>query len=102
MKLLASASLLLVFAAGASTSGCASSCSANAGKLASLKRGMTYDEAAQVMGCSGKQVTPDGPDAAQVSSVEWSGPERGAVSRTQLDFRDGRLLSYTSDNRGGW
>jgi hypothetical protein len=102
MKLPASASLLLVLAAGASTTGCAAGCSATADKLASLKRGMSYDEAAGVMGCPGKQVTPNGPDTAQTSTVEWSGPERGAVSRTQLDFRDGRLLSYTSDNRGGW
>lgn len=102
MKLLAPVSLLLVLAAGASTTGCASSCGASADKLASLKRGMTYDEAKTVMGCPGSQVTPNGPDTAEVSTVEWDGPARGSVSRTQLDFRDGRLLSYTSDNRGGW
>ena len=94
--------LLLMLAAGTSTTGCASSCSASADKLAALQRGMTYDQATRVMGCTGTQVTPNGPDSADVSTIEWDGPERGAVSRTQLDFRGGRLLSYTSDNRGGW
>ncbi len=107
MKALPLASLLLVFAAGASTTGCAASCSANADKLASLKRGMSYDEAQGVMGCPGRQVTPVGPETAvatgdSVATVEWNGPERGMVSRTQLDFRDGHLLSFTTGNRGGW
>jgi hypothetical protein len=99
MKVLPLASLLLVLAAAASTTGCASSCSASAEKLANLKRGMTYDEATGVMGCAGTQVTHDPSD---VSTVEWDGPDRGVVSRTQLDFRDGRLLSFTTGNRGGW
>lgn len=94
--------LLLMIAAGASTTGCASSCSASAEKLAALKRGMTYDEATRVMGCAGTPVTQNGPDSAEVSTVEWDGPNHGLVSRTQLDFREGRLLSYTSNNRGGW
>jgi len=94
--------LLLMLAAGGSATGCASSCSASADKLAALHRGMSYDEATRVMGCSGTQVTQNGPGSAAASTIEWDGPDRGAVSRTQLDFRDGRLLSYTSDNRGGW
>ena len=102
MKLLAPASLLLVLAAAASTTGCASSCSASAEKLANLKRGMSYDEATGVMGCAGTQVTHDAPDMADVSTVEWDGPDRGVASRTQLDFRDGHLLSFTTGNRGGW
>jgi hypothetical protein len=102
MKALPFAGLLLALAAAASTTGCASSCSASAGKLAALKRGMSFGEATGVMGCTGTQVTPNGPDTEEVSTVEWDGPEHGVVSRTQLDFRGGRLLSYTSDNRGGW
>jgi hypothetical protein len=98
MKLLPFASLLVVLAACASTTGCASSCSATPDKLASLKRGMSYDEATQVMGCSGTQVS----HADDLSTVEWDGPDRGLVSRTQLDFRDGHLLSFTTGNRGGW
>jgi hypothetical protein len=94
--------LLLLTAASASTTGCASSCSASAEKLAALQRGMTYDQATRVMGCAGTQVTPNSPDSADVSTIEWDGPNRGLVSRTQLDFRDGRLLSYTSSNRGNW
>ncbi|MEI6201713.1 MAG: hypothetical protein WCP68_07160, partial [Enhydrobacter sp.] len=92
MKALPLATLLLVLAATASTTGCASSCSATPDKLAALKRGMSYDEATAVMGCPGTQVgtqvTHD-----DLSTVEWDGPDRGVVSRTQLDFRDGRLLS---------
>ena len=97
MKALPLVSLLLVLAAAASTTGCASSCSATPDKLAALKRGMSYDEATGVMGCPGTQVTHD-----DISTVEWNGPDRGVVSRTQLDFRDGHLLSFTTGNRGGW
>ena len=99
MKLLGAASLLLVLAAASSTAGCASSCSASAEKLATFKRGMSYDEATGVMGCAGTPVTHD---PSNVLTVEWDGPDRGVVSRTQLDFRDGRLLSFTTGNRGGW
>ena len=99
MKAWPLAYLLLVLAAASSTTGCASSCSATADKLAALKRGMSYDEATGVMGCAGTPVTPD---SSEVSTVEWDGPDRGVVSRTQLDFRDGRLLSFTTGNRGGW
>lgn len=98
MKLLPLASLLVLLAAGASTAGCASSCSATETKLAALKRGMSYDEATQVMGCSGTQVS----HTDDTSTVEWDGPARGLISRTQLDFRDGHLLSFTTGNRGGW
>lgn len=102
MRRFAAASLLLALAASASTTGCASSCSATTDKLASLRRGMTYADATSVMGCEGTPVAKRVADPAEISTVEWDGPERGAVSRTQLDFQDGRLLSFTSDNRGSW
>ena len=102
MKILPLASLLFVLVAAASTAGCAASCSATPEKLAALQRGMSYDEATRVMGCPGTQVTHDAPETADVSTVEWDGPDRGMVSRTQLDFHDGHLLSFTTDNRGGW
>ncbi len=102
MKRLAPASLLLVLAAALSTTGCASSCSANADKLAALKRGMSYEDATQVIGCPGTQVGTQVAQTADTSTVEWNGPNRGAVSRTQLDFRDGHLVSFTTGNRGGW
>jgi hypothetical protein len=36
-----------------------------------------------------------------VSTVEWTGP--GTIfTATQLDFRDDRLLFYTTRSRGGW
>ena len=93
---------ILILAVSASTSACSSSCAANSEKLAALRRGMTYGEATGVMGCAGTQVTSNGPESAEVSSVEWNGPRQWVVTRTQLDFRDGRLLSYTTSNRGGW
>jgi hypothetical protein len=102
MPRLAPASLMLLFAVASSTSGCASSCSATPGKLAALQRGMSYSEATTVMGCSGMQLTPNGPEPAEVSTVQWLGPDRGLVSRTELDFRDGRLLSFSTGNAGGW
>ena len=97
MKPLGASLLLVLAAAASSTTGCASSCSATPEKLAALERGMSYDDATGVMGCAGTQVTHD-----DISTVEWDGPDRGMVSRTQLDFRDGRLLSFTTGNRGGW
>jgi hypothetical protein len=93
---------LLLGLAAASTTSCTSSCSANPDKLAALKRGMSYDEVSGVMGCQGTQVTSNGPETAEVSTVEWKGPARGVLSRTQLDFLEGHLLSYTTGNRGGW
>ena len=96
------ASLLLLLAAASSTAGCATTCSATVDKLASLKRGMSHDEAQGVMGCPGSQVTANGLDTAEISVVEWKGPQRGVVSRTQVDFKNGRLVNYTTGNRGGW
>jgi hypothetical protein len=83
------------------TSGCASSCSASPHKLALLQRGMTYDEAVQVMGCPGTVLTGPSPASGEFSTVEWNGPEQFFFKRTQLDFLEGKLLSYTTDRRGG-
>jgi hypothetical protein len=102
MTRLAPAALLLVLAAASSTSGCASSCTATPAKLASLTRGMSYGEATGVMGCKGLQITPNGPESPEVSTVQWRGPNPGLVSRTELDFRDGHLLSFSTGNAGGW
>jgi hypothetical protein len=88
--------------AALSSSGCAATCAATPDKLTALQRGMTLDEATAVMGCRGMTVLGNDRDRTATAIYEWDGPERGRVSRTQLDFEDGRLLSYTSDSRGGW
>jgi hypothetical protein len=91
----------LLVAASALVSGCASTCNATPDKLAALQRGMSYQEATRIMGCSGSLVSPEGPSSGEVSTVEWTGP--GTIfTATQLDFRDDRLLYYTTRSRGGW
>lgn len=87
--------------AGVQTVGsCAVTCGANAGKLAALRRGMSYEETARIMGCSGFIVAGPGPASAAFFTVEWDGPESMISARTQVDFQDGRLLSYSIGHRG--
>lgn len=78
--------------------GCADSCDATPDKLSALRRGMTYAETAQVMGCAGKVVSRQGPKTAELSTVQWPGPGPAFTTRTQIDFREGRLLSFTADD----
>jgi hypothetical protein len=59
---------------------------------------MSYPEAAQIMGCKGKVVSTKGPEVAELATVQWVGPGPRFATRTQLDFQDGRLLSYTTDD----
>lgn len=80
--------------------GGAVACQANAEKLASLRRGMSYDETAQVMGCLGKVVTQSSPDSGDYAIVEWDGPGSMLFTRTRIGFLDGKLLSFTTDKRG--
>ncbi|MFI5001183.1 MAG: hypothetical protein ACHQK9_15005 [Reyranellales bacterium] len=81
--------------------GCAMTCGANAEKLAALRRGMSYEEAANIMGCTGKVVSTNAPASGEASTVEWDGPGSLLFTRTQIDFLGGRLLSYTTGQRGG-
>jgi hypothetical protein len=91
----------LAAAASVLMSGCAATCGANPDKLAALQRGMSYAETTRIMGCSGSLVSPQGPASGEVSTIEWTGP--GTIfTATQLDFRDDRLLFYTTYSRGGW
>jgi hypothetical protein len=91
----------LAAAASVLMSGCAATCGANPDKLAALQRGMSYEQATQIMGCSGSLVSPQGPTSGEVSTIEWTGP--GTIfTATQLDFRDDRLLFYTTYSRNGW
>ena len=78
--------------------GCAASCRATPEKLSALRRGMSYAETAQVMGCEGKVVSPQGPAVAEEATVQWIGPGPRFATRTQLDFQGDRLLYYTTDD----
>ena len=83
-------------------SGCAGQCTANSEKLAALRRRMSYEETSMVMGCPGVQVSANNPNSGEPSTVEWNGPESMIFMRTQIDFLDSRLLSYTTVSRGGF
>jgi hypothetical protein len=83
-------------------SGCGATCGANPEKLAALRRGMNYEETSRIMGCPGTVVSPRGPLPGEHSTVEWSGPAPYLSYRTQIDFLDDKLLSYTTEQRGGW
>jgi hypothetical protein len=91
---------LVVVGGSMSLSACALSCSASEQKLASLRRGMTYVEASQVMGCPGTLVTANSPADSTFATVEWNGPDSLFFRHTQIDFQDGKLLSYTTGLRG--
>jgi hypothetical protein len=80
--------------------GCAVGCGATSDRLASLRRGMSYDEASAVMGCPGTLLTNPDPAGGAFAIVEWSGPDSRVFSWTQLDFLDGKLLSYSTGRRG--
>ncbi|HLG45078.1 MAG TPA: hypothetical protein VKY24_02465 [Reyranella sp.] len=92
--------VLLVLAGALAQGGCAVSCGATPERLASLRRGMSYDETAAVMGCPGGLVTDRSPLTGEFAIVEWSGPASRVFSWTQIDFLDGKLLSYSTGRRG--
>ena len=93
---------ILLLVAASLAGGCAIQCGATPERLAALRRGMSYDETARIMGCPGSTVTQQSPDSGEYSIVEWDGPELWVSKRTQVDFIGGKLLSYTTDMRGGW
>ena len=94
--------IALAGAAILSLSGCATPCSATAEKLASLQRGMSYQETAAIMGCSGKAQSPGRSQESQVSVVEWEGPGPDWFMSTELEFVDDKLLFYTTRSRSGF
>jgi hypothetical protein len=89
------------FTACTVVSACAIQCGANPQKLASLQRGMTYEETSSIMGCPGQLVAGQSPASGDYATVEWNGPESIFFKRTRIDFLDGKLLYYTTENRGG-
>ena len=90
----------LAVSTGLLVSGCAATCGANPQKLALLRRGMSYDETAVIMGCPGQRVSEQSPLSGDYATVEWNGPDSIFFKRTQIDFLYGKLLSYTTENRG--
>jgi hypothetical protein len=92
---------LFAIAAGLFTAGSAEACSANTDKLQALRRGMTYEQAVEVMGCGGVTISSSGPSSGDYTTIEWSGSELPGLSRTQIDFQNGRLLSFTTGRRAG-
>ena len=95
------ASVGLVLAAPTLITGCTVTCGANPDKLAALRRGMSYEETALIMGCLGTVVSPHSPLDGEAATFEWGGPGSHISTRTQIDFLDGNLLSYTTEQRGG-
>ena len=93
--------LFIVTAAGLLAAGNAWACSATTDKLQALRRGMTYEQAAEVMGCSGTPLSAASPQSGDYATVEWNGSELPGLSRTQIDFQNGRLLSFTTGRRAG-
>jgi len=92
---------ILVMMAAILLGGCAGTCRATDDKLAALRRGMSYEETVQVMGCPGKVTTANLPQSGEFSTVEWDGPRSYVFTGTEIDFSGGKLLSYTTGQRGG-
>jgi len=92
---------LLIVTTGLFAAGSAAACSATTDKLQALRRGMTYEQAVEVMGCGGVTISPSTPLSGDYSTVEWSGSELSGLTRTQIDFQNGRLLSFTTGRRAG-
>ena len=93
--------ICLLAAIASLATGCATYCSATDAKLSQLRRGMTYAEATEVMGCNGWQVSRASVASGDFATVEWDGPDQRPTPRTQLDFENGRLLSFTTERRFG-
>jgi hypothetical protein len=52
------------------------------------------------MGCPGQLLSEQSPLSGDYATVEWNGPDSIFFKRTQIDFLYGKLLSYTTENRG--
>src|SRR5471032_63897 len=101
MKQSSTIALFIVTAAGLLAADDAAACSANTDKLQALRRGMTYQQAVEVMGCGGTPISAAGTLADNYGTVEWEGSELSGLTRTQIDFQNGRLLSFTTGRRAG-
>ncbi|MFO1161706.1 MAG: hypothetical protein U1E60_22900 [Reyranellaceae bacterium] len=81
--------------------GCTQYCGATPDKLAALRRGMSYQETAAIMGCPGDMASAT-PPPGEMSAILWNGPDSILFSRTQLEFFDDRLLWYTIISKGNY
>ena len=86
--------------AGTLVSSCAATCGVNPQKLAELQRGISYAETSRIMGCPGQLVSEQSPMSGDYATVEWNGPDSIFFKRTRIDFLEGKLLYYTTENRG--
>ena len=82
-----------------SLSACNVACGVNDDKLAALRRGMSYEQVSQVMGCGGELITAYGPATGDYAIVEWAGP-LPLSNRTRLEFLNDKLMSYSTERRG--
>ncbi|MBS0521394.1 MAG: hypothetical protein JSR90_22035 [Proteobacteria bacterium] len=92
---------VLLGACASLAAGCVSPCTANSEKLSALRRGMSYAETAQVMGCEGTQVSRASVESGALATMAWGGPDRPLSTHTLVEFQDGRLLSFTTGQRYG-
>lgn len=90
----------LMTAAMVQLSGCAGTCGATSDRLATLRRGMSYQEAAGIMGCPGKELSRQ--PSGEISAVEWDGPGPNLFMATLIEFLDDELLYYTTRSRSGF
>src|ERR1700739_1076868 len=89
----------LAVAPGVLVSGCGGARGATSDKLAALQRGMSYEETSAIMGCPAQTIARHQDDG--VKTMEWTGPG-SIVTATDLDFRDDRLLYYTTRSKSGF
>ena len=92
---------LFIVTTGLFAAGSAEACSATTDKLQALRRGMSYEQAVEVMGCGGTPLSAASPQSGDYATIEWSGSELPGLTRTQIDFQNGRLLSFTTGRRAG-
>ena len=89
-----------MMAATALLSACAGTCGATSDRLAALRRGMSYQEAAGIMGCPGNELARQSSDG--ISIVEWDGPGPNLFMATEIEFLDNQLLYYATRSRNGF
>jgi hypothetical protein len=89
---LAGAGLVLAGCVGGASQG--SVCRTTEDTLANLRDGMTYQQVAQVIGCSGTIDRNSTVDGNQVMVARWSGPGQSAFSATLVTFRNDRMIAF--------
>lgn len=70
-----------------------SACATSVDSLAGLREGMSYQQVAQAIGCSGTIDRSGTVDGSQVTVARWSGPGASPFSATLVNFRNDRLVA---------